>query len=117
MSGSAPDLLRFLEAVRSGGSPILGPGQAALMLTNQLGDAAIDLLGAGSGFSYGGKLITDPAAAGSPQSADTWTWGGVYGHSWFVDPRQALTVVLTTNTAIAGMNGPVALAVRDAVYS
>jgi CubicO group peptidase (beta-lactamase class C family) len=116
MMGSAPDLLRFLEAIRAGGAPILPPVRAAQMLSAQTGTADMSLLGAGWRFSYGGALLADPAAAGSPQSAGTWTWGGVYGHHWFVDPAQVLSVVVTTNTGIAGLIGPINPAIRDAVY-
>ena len=34
-----------------------------------------------------------------------WLWGGVYGHSWFVDPARKLSVLVMTNTAIEGMTG------------
>ena len=61
-------------------------------------------------------MLADPAAAGSPQSAGTLQWGGVYGHSWFVDPARGLTAILLTNTAYEGMCGDLTLAVRDAVY-
>jgi CubicO group peptidase (beta-lactamase class C family) len=47
----------------------------------------------------------------------TWSWGGVWGHSWFVDPAHDLTVALLTNTAIEGMLGPTTFEVRDAVYA
>ena len=45
-----------------------------------------------------------------------WMWGGVYGHSWFVDPTRALTVVLVTNTSLEGMIGRLTIDVRDAIY-
>lgn len=61
-----------------------------------------------------GKL--DPAAAQTPQPRGSWMWGGVYGHSWFVDPVARLTVVLLTNTALEGMVGRLTFDVRKAVY-
>ncbi|HEY9567527.1 MAG TPA: hypothetical protein VIR38_05515, partial [Thalassobaculum sp.] len=61
-------------------------------------------------------VLVDPAAAATPQSAGTWRWGGVYGHNWFVDPVERLTVVSFSNTAVAGMSGTIREAVRDAVY-
>jgi CubicO group peptidase (beta-lactamase class C family) len=61
-------------------------------------------------------VVTAPELSGSPQTKGTWNWGGVYGNSWFVDPAKALSVVITTNTAIAGMTGPFPNAVRDAIY-
>jgi CubicO group peptidase (beta-lactamase class C family) len=35
----------------------------------------------------------------------TWTWGGVYGHSWAVDPATQTSFVLMTNTTVEGMAG------------
>jgi CubicO group peptidase (beta-lactamase class C family) len=116
MVGSAMDFLRFLETIRTGGGPILPPEQAAQMLRNQTGEVAVELLGPGWKFGYGGALLMDPSAAQSPQSRGTWLWGGVYGHSWFVDPVKKLTVVTATNTGVAGMNGPVTIEIRNAAY-
>jgi CubicO group peptidase (beta-lactamase class C family) len=43
-------------------------------------------------------------------------WGGVYGHSWFIDPKRRLVAVAMTNTAIEGMLGEFSLDIRNAVY-
>lgn len=117
MVGSAPDLLRFLEIIRSGGGPILPTAATAQMMRNQTGTLSLDEIGPGWSFGYGGAVLTDPAAAQTPQSAGTWFWGGVYGHSWFVDPQQQLSVVALTNTALEGMMGQFTLDVRNAVYA
>ena len=117
MVGSAPDMLRFLEAIRSGGGGILPKELVAQMLRNQTGGLVLDVAGPGKSFGYGGALVTDPAAAQTPQSAGTWHWGGVYGHSWFVDPARKLTVVTVTNTGLEGMIGQITLDIRNAVYS
>lgn len=69
----------------------------------------------GAGFGFGGALVVDPAAV-KTQSAGTLYWGGVYGHSWFVDPGSQITVVAFTNTALEGMSGKFPSALRDAVY-
>jgi CubicO group peptidase (beta-lactamase class C family) len=61
-------------------------------------------------------VLVDPVAAGSPQSAGTLQWGGAYGHSWFVDRVQGLSVVALTNTTFEGMSGRFTTDVRDAVY-
>jgi CubicO group peptidase (beta-lactamase class C family) len=53
----------------------------------------------------------------SPQSPGTWSWGGAWGHSWFVDPVLPQVVVALTNTAAEGMLGKFTLDVRDAVYA
>lgn len=115
LTGSGPNFLRFLEVIRSGGSPVLNRASTTAMMSNQVAGRTVD--GPGLGFGYGGAVVVDPAAAGSPHSAGTWYWGGVYGHSWFVDPVQHLSVVLLTNTAYEGMNGQLVNDVRKAIYA
>jgi CubicO group peptidase (beta-lactamase class C family) len=116
MVGTAEDFIRFLEAVRKGGAPILERRSVQAMMSNQIGELTT-LLGPGTGFGIGGALITDPAAAQTPQSPGTLTWGGVYGHSWFIDPQRRLSVVSLSNTALEGMNGAFPGQLRDAIYS
>jgi CubicO group peptidase (beta-lactamase class C family) len=114
MIGTASDALRLLEAVRTGGKPILSEATAASMTRNQIGP----LMGPqpGIGFGFGGAVVVDPAAAKTPQSPGTWQWGGIYGHSWFVDPARKLTVVAFTNTGLEGMWGKFTTDLRDAAY-
>jgi CubicO group peptidase (beta-lactamase class C family) len=114
MVGSAPDIMRLLETVRAGGRPILKAETAASMMRNQIGSLPA---GPGTGFGFGGAVVVDPAASHTPQSAGTWQWGGVYGHSWFVDPARKLIVVALTNTALEGMWGKFTTDVRDATYA
>jgi CubicO group peptidase (beta-lactamase class C family) len=115
MVGTAEDVARLLEAVRSGGAGLLRPATAKAMRSNQVATFPV-ALGPGWGFGYGGAVLTDPVAANSPQSAGTWSWGGAWGHSWFVDPDAGLVVVALTNTAIEGMMGQFPAQLRDAVY-
>jgi CubicO group peptidase (beta-lactamase class C family) len=114
MVGTAPDFMRFLETIRTGGKPILSTAIAASMMSNQIGSLAGP--GPGVGFGFGGAVVVDPAAAHTPQSSGTWQWGGIYGHSWFVDPARKLTVVAFTNTGLEGMWGKFTTDLRDAVY-
>jgi len=116
MAGNGRDYLAFLEAIRTGGGPILEPRSARLLMENAIGDIAVTATGPGYGFSLGGAILRDPKGAGTPQPAGTWSWGGVYGASWFVDPVNRLSVVVLTNTAIEGMVGAITLGVREAVY-
>ena len=114
MIGSAPDVLRLLEATRKGGAPVLGKSIADEMFRNQID--GIPGMQPGVGFGFGGALVVDPAVAKTPQSVGTMYWGGVYGHSWFVDPAKKITVVALTNTAPDGMAGTFPDGLRDAVY-
>ena len=94
-----------LEAVRTGGGPVLSQASAASMLSNQIGELTVTTHGPGWGFGYAGAVLKDPAAAGSPLRQGTVSWGGVYGHSWQIVPDRETTVVALTNTAIEGMSG------------
>lgn len=115
MAGTAGDILRFLEAIRTGGAPILRRESVAAMLSDQVGPQA-ETQGPGWGFGFGWAVLDDPAPSGTPQAKGTLQWGGAYGHSWFVDRANGLTVVALTNTAVEGMNGRFVTDIRDAVY-
>ena len=117
MVGNAHDMLTFVEIIRTGGSPILSRDSTAAMMTVQTGDFLIVNRGPGWAFGFGGSILTDPAAALTPQSPGTFGWGGVWGHSWFTDPAKRLSVVSLSNTALEGMMGRYIRDVRDAVYA
>jgi CubicO group peptidase (beta-lactamase class C family) len=116
MVGTALEFLHFLETLRSGGGALVKTETAAAMMRNQVGDLPVNVRGPGWGFGFGAAVLKDPEQAGSSQSAGAWGWGGVYGHSWFIDPAQRLTVVGLTNTAIEGMAGRFPTDLRNAVY-
>jgi CubicO group peptidase (beta-lactamase class C family) len=105
MACSAPDFLAFLEAIRTGGGPVVSRDTAEAMMTNQTGERTIVTNGAGFGFGFGGAVLLDPVLSGSPLSTGSWLWGGVYGHSWFVEPSKKTSFVLMTNTSTQGMSG------------
>lgn len=114
MNGTAGDVMKLLEALRSGGGTVVRPETATAMRTDAIGGLETTMPGWGWGLGFG--VLRDPVAANTPQTVGTWRWGGVYGHSWFVDPTLDLTVVALTNTAIAGMMGAFPDALRDAIY-
>ncbi|WP_052439376.1 serine hydrolase domain-containing protein [Pectobacterium brasiliense] len=115
MAGTAGDLLRLLEALRKGGSVPLPDALIEEMERDQT--QGLELPNApGCGFGLGFSVLRDPLLAGSPESSGTWRWGGAYGHSWFVDRTQGLSVVAFTNTMYEGMSGSFVTELRDAVY-
>ncbi len=115
MVGSAGDFLRLLEVLRQGGAPLLSPALVAEMGRDQTRGLNLPNV-PGCGFGLGFSVLRDPVAAASPESVGTWRWGGAYGHSWFVDPTQGLSVVAFTNTLYEGMSGRFVTDLRDAVY-
>jgi CubicO group peptidase (beta-lactamase class C family) len=116
MVGSAGDFLKFLETLRQGGGPILPKAITERMTTNQIGDLEMPYW-PGRAFGLGFILLKDPKAANTPESPGTWRMGGTYGHSWFVDPTEELSVVAFTNTALEGMSGKFTTDLCEAVYA
>ncbi|KFF65298.1 beta-lactamase [Pectobacterium brasiliense] len=115
MAGTAGDLLRLLEALRKGGGAPLPDALIEEMERDQT--QGLELPNApGCGFGLCFSVLRDPLLAGSPESSGTWRWGGAYGHSWFVDRTQGLSVVAFTNTMYEGMSGNFVTELRDAVY-
>jgi CubicO group peptidase (beta-lactamase class C family) len=111
MVGSAPEMLAFLESIRSGGGPILGPSTTTMMMTNQLRGLQPDPDDPGWGMGYGGFIL---GGDGKTRSKHTWSSGGLYGHAWSVDPDSATTILIITNTSYEGMNGQLVDDVVDA---
>ena len=116
MTGTAGDYAWFLEAIRTGGAPILTPASARLFTTHAIGGLRAWTEGEGWGHGLGAAVLVDPEAAETPQTIGTWQWGGVLGTHWFVDPGEWLTVVVLTNTSVAGVIGALPAEIRDAIY-
>jgi len=115
MNGTAGEMLKFVEAIRTGGAPLVSRETAKDMMTIQTGELPIINRGPGWAFGYGGSILTDPAAALTPQSVGTFGWGGVWGHTWFIDPARRLSVVSLSNTAFEGMMGRYVRDLRNAI--
>jgi CubicO group peptidase (beta-lactamase class C family) len=117
MVGTATDFLTFLETLRQGGGTVLTQESVHAMMSNQIGQLRINVEQTPSwGFGFGGAVLIDPRTAGVPQAAGTWKWGGVYGHHWYVDPTNHLSVVALSNTAVEGMSGRFVDELMEAIY-
>jgi CubicO group peptidase (beta-lactamase class C family) len=114
MNGAAEDFLYFLEELRSGDS--LLPNDIKNEMTKiQTGNLPLASW-PGRGFGLGFTILKNPKEANTKESIGTWRLGGAYGHSWFVDPIEKLTVVSFTNTAFEGMAGQFTVDLTDAIY-
>ncbi|MGO4836878.1 serine hydrolase domain-containing protein, partial [Rhizobiaceae sp. 2RAB30] len=91
LNGTAREVLSFLEALRMGGGPVIGRESVEALGTDAID--GIDTAMPGWGWGLGFAVLRDPAAGMTPQSVGTWRWGGVYGHSWFVDRAAGLSMV------------------------
>ncbi|WP_122856936.1 serine hydrolase domain-containing protein [Pseudomonas viridiflava] len=117
MLGTADDYLKLLECLRLGGAPLLTSASTAALLNNAIGKVTLKGRGAGWTFGLGPVILADPLAAGQRQGAGTWSWCGVYGSHYWVDPVSEISLVVLTNTAVAGAWGRFADALVEAVYS
>jgi CubicO group peptidase (beta-lactamase class C family) len=76
-----------------GGVRILAPQTVDLMTHDQIGA----LYGApGEGFGFGFSTVERFGASGM-ESEGSYGWGGAYGSTYFVDPRQHMVVVFMIN--------------------
>jgi CubicO group peptidase (beta-lactamase class C family) len=103
---TARDYARFLEMIRNGGTldgaRILSPRSVALMTTNQVGT-----LHSSNGLGFGlGFEVTERYGANFMDSVGSFGWGGAYGSTYRVDPKERLVLVMmiqvvpnTTNIA------------------
>jgi CubicO group peptidase (beta-lactamase class C family) len=114
MAGTADDILVFLEMLRAGGGSILKAETARRGLSNRIGGLVSD---PGCSFGYFGAVVESPDEAQTPQSAGTIRWGGVYGHNWFIDPAEGLTVLNMSNNAVEGCMGEFPGRIVEAVYA
>ncbi|MEM8539925.1 MAG: serine hydrolase domain-containing protein [Pseudomonadota bacterium] len=115
MVGTAPEFLRFLEVVRTGGRPILGD-EGHRMITEPALPTGVSIGEAGWDHGMAGPILKDNSWARGFHGIGTWRGGGAYGHYWFVDPINKLSFVCFTNTAFEGCDGPAVLNIRDALY-
>lgn len=100
---TAADYSRFLEMLRRGGEldgrRYLSRKTVELMVSNHLGDITYN---PGMGFGLGFSIRLDVGKAGDPGSAGEFGWGGAYHSTYWVDPKERLTVVYMTQLLPAG---------------
>jgi CubicO group peptidase (beta-lactamase class C family) len=114
MVGSADDYITFLEAVRT--NKILSKKMTNNIYQNTTGSHVISLAGPGWGWGLISALLVDPTAAKMPMAEKSLGWSGVYGHTWWLDPKNELSVVILTNTSFEGMAGKFPEEIRQVVY-
>ncbi|MDT8872787.1 hypothetical protein RAA17_20995 [Komagataeibacter rhaeticus] len=113
MVGTAGNSSPFLK--RSGrGEGLLAPASAALFGRNAIGDVDMGPLARGRRFGYGGGHNRSRRRAHATQPRQFYM--GVYGHQWVVDRARGISIVMLSNTALAGMAGSYPDAVVAAVY-
>lgn len=96
------DYARFLHMMQGGGCSgdvrLLGRKTCEWMAADHLGSipSACDLLTPGYGFGLGYSVRLVDGISDSPGSAGQYTWGGIAGTTFWVDPRESLFAILMT---------------------
>ena len=96
---TAADYARFGQMLLNGGSldgaQILSPKTIELMTVNHTPDlASIPIAGAGYGWGLGFRVLTDLAATQTTGSVGNYGWSGIYGTTFWVDPKEKLVAIM-----------------------
>ena len=102
---TADDYLRFCQMLLNGGEldgkRLLKPETVTQMTTNQIGELQPWIGSHGLQFGYGFGIVAEAtkrtgsgAVAKEPATPGTYSWGGIYGTYFFVDPKEKLIGVL-----------------------
>ncbi|MCC9135469.1 serine hydrolase domain-containing protein [Pontibacter silvestris] len=96
LSSTIYDYAVFLQMLLNGGEyngqRILKPATVRLMTSNQIGEVNQGDNKFGLGFS----VTTKAGAAKSPVSVGTFGWGGIFGTTYWVDPKEGIVALLYT---------------------
>jgi len=91
---TATDYAKFLQMMLNGGElngkRLLSPKTVELMTANHLREIPYSR---GQGFGLGFSILEDLGDRGTPGSVGEFGWGGAYGSTYWVDPKEDLIVV------------------------
>jgi len=95
---TATDYYFFLQMMANkgelNGKRILSPRTVDLMTMNHLSDEVS--YNPGQGFGLGFSVVLNEGKRGQPGSVGEYGWGGAYGSTYWVDPKEELVVVYFT---------------------
>jgi CubicO group peptidase (beta-lactamase class C family) len=94
LSSSILDYGIFLQMLLNGGvydgKRILGRNTVRMMTTNQINRVPF---GGRDRFGLGFQLVTDSSAGQSPANVGTYSWGGAFATSYWVDPKEKMVIL------------------------
>jgi len=101
LTSTAQDYSRFAQMLLNGGIldgvRLLGPKTVELMTTSHTLDlnlAGTPVLGPGAEWGLGFKITTDVGASQLPGSVGMYGWAGIYGTTFWVDPKEKLIGII-----------------------
>lgn len=99
LTSTIQDYARFAQMLLNGGTldgvRLLSPKTIELMTASQTSDLpANGLLGPGTQFGLGFRVVTDVAQTQAQGSIGMYGWLGIYGTTFWVDPKEHLIAVM-----------------------
>ena len=100
LASTASDYARFANMLLNGGAldgvRLLGPKTIELMTRSHTSELTppLQLLGPGSNFGLGFRVVTDLASTQTLGSDGLYGWSGIYGTNFWVDPKEKLVAVM-----------------------
>lgn len=95
LSSTLYDYAVFLQMLLNGGTyngqQILSRNTVRMMTMNQIGDLS---LGDNEKFGLGFAIATEKTSAKFPAHEGTFTWGGAFSTTYWVDPKEKMVVLL-----------------------
>ncbi len=116
LSSTITDYAKFLQMMLNGGSyngkQLLSPATVRLMTTNQIGDVNQGDNKFGLGFS----VTTAKGAAKLGITEGSFDWGGIFGTTYWVDPKEGIIGLLYTQKLPNSTGGTLGDKFKAAVY-
>lgn len=103
LTSTAADYARFANMLLNGGvldgARLLSPKTIELMTVSHTSELTppLQLLGPGVNFGLGFRVITDLASTQGLGSNGLYGWSGIYGTTFWADPKEKLVAVLMVN--------------------
>ena len=105
LASTAQDYARFVQCLCNGGQllgqRVLSPASVQLMTSDHLGglgqqttERSGDMLGRGTGFGLGFSVRMHPGLETLPGSVGLYSWGGIAGTTFWVDPVHDFFAIL-----------------------
>ncbi len=115
LSSTIYDYAVFLQMLLNGGKyngvQLLGRNSVRMMTMNQIGDLNVGADKFGLGF----QVVTERGSARTPANEGTFSWGGAFATSYWVDPKEKM-VMLFYRQLQGGSHGDVVEKFRALTY-
>lgn len=117
---TAMDYARFCEMLLQGGQfkgvRLLAPRTVEMMRTNHVNPEALKTMTPGTGWGMDFQVVMDSAALGDAVSTGTFSWWGIAGTWFWIDPVKDLAFVGMVQHQNIGTTRPIHALSRSLVY-